>query len=515
MRRRSTWALALVLVLGCDRPSRDVVVAYGPPIQSGLQARIESATQAVRRIVTHESTSAARVTLGERSHAPTTITDSMTGLSAQYAPRFGHEVAAISRDSMSVMTDVAPQVDLVRRARLDGVEEYAIVAQPIAGDALEWDVTIGDGVAGLRLVENVLELLDGAGAPRLRVPAPFIVDARGMRRSAVLDVRGAAVDRSPIAPFHRAIVAPGARTFGLSVRWDARDLAYPIVVDPAWTTTTSMATARAGFALTTLDDGRLLAAGGGDGVELAATEVFDPTTSTWAVTGALNIGRAGYAASTLTDGTVAVFGGAEAVSRATGDPSTAERFDPTTGAWTAMPAMLASHTAPTATRLPNGDVLIVGGEILGGLCERFVATSGASGAFVAEPAMPHPRMTHGAALVGGRVIVAGGYDSSAGGVPLSDEYDVGTSSWLPSLAMLGPHRKGVVVGIGAAVFVVGGLDASLTASTLVEQRTSVTDAWSAAPSLLVARNGHVAVPTTDGALLVAGDVADSSTERFP
>jgi hypothetical protein len=49
-------------------------------------------------------------------------------------------------------------------------------------------------VKGLRLVANTLEMLDGGGAPRLRVAPPYLVGADGIQTDATLAVEGCAVD---------------------------------------------------------------------------------------------------------------------------------------------------------------------------------------------------------------------------------------------------------------------------------------------------------------------------------
>jgi len=55
--------------------------------------------------------------------------------------------------------------------------------------AVRYTVMLGDKVAGLRLVENVLEFVDDAGAPRLRMASPYLVDEQAKRHWATVTVR--------------------------------------------------------------------------------------------------------------------------------------------------------------------------------------------------------------------------------------------------------------------------------------------------------------------------------------
>src|SRR4051794_35600591 len=65
------------------------------------------------------------------------------------------------------------------------------------------------------------------------------------------------------------------------------------------------------FTLTTLRDGRVLAAGGNDAVvgSLRVAEVYNPASGTWRATGSMNTAHGGHTATLLPDGEVLVAGG--------------------------------------------------------------------------------------------------------------------------------------------------------------------------------------------------------------
>jgi hypothetical protein len=93
-----------------------------------------------------------------------------------------------------------------------------------------------------------------------------------------------------------------------------------------------------------------------------ATDIFDPRGLTWASTGGMTIPRAGTTLTVLGDGTVLVLGGVSAATDVYTPVSSGETFDPSTGTWTPTTAPLSAPRAfHTATLLPNGSVLVVGG----------------------------------------------------------------------------------------------------------------------------------------------------------
>ncbi len=81
----------------------------------------------------------------------------------------------------------------------------------------------------------------------------------------------------------------------------------------------------------------------------------------WVATGDLNVARTGHTATLLSNGKVLVVGGIANY----GDPwnviDSAELYDPGTGAWSVTGRLHAARVGHTATLLPDGRVLVVGG----------------------------------------------------------------------------------------------------------------------------------------------------------
>jgi hypothetical protein len=196
--------------------------------------------------------------------------------------------------------------------------------------------------------------------------------------------------------------------------------------DPAsstWSPTGSMVAQRVGHTLTLLvtgpNAGKVLVAGGGQRIGLtveARCELYDPATGTFALTGSLHLGRGSHTATRLLDGRVLVTGGF-AAGADTNNHDTAEIYDPVTGTWSFAASMAARRGRHTATLLPNGDVLVVGGAQVGRLTSVNATVEmyhPAANAWRLGPSMSTARTEHAAALLpNGEVLVAGGSDGTS------------------------------------------------------------------------------------------------------
>jgi hypothetical protein len=133
--------------------------------------------------------------------------------------------------------------------------------------------------------------------------------------------------------------------------------------------TGSMSEARGAHTATLLSSGRVLIVGGGNtgggeppfaGDGSATAEVYDPSTETFTPTGNMSTARIGQTATLLLDGKVLIAGGI--TSGSSSSPlATAELYDPITGSFTVATTMTAPRAGHTATLLPDGKVLVTGG----------------------------------------------------------------------------------------------------------------------------------------------------------
>ena len=114
------------------------------------------------------------------------------------------------------------------------------------------------------------------------------------------------------------------------------------------------------------NDGRsVLQAQGGSLSRLASAELWDPATGLFSPAGELARGRIGHSATQLPDGRVLVLGGQGLIDvegdRGFADHPGAELWDPATGTFSAAPAMAEARSDHSATLLADGRVLVVGG----------------------------------------------------------------------------------------------------------------------------------------------------------
>src|SRR5437870_4721086 len=136
--------------------------------------------------------------------------------------------------------------------------------------------------------------------------------------------------------------------------------------------------------------------------------------------------RASHTATLLPNGKVLVVGGFGT----NGHLASAELYDPDDGTWTGTGVVSTVRRYHTATLLPNGKVLIAGGQD-----NTFAETAGselydpATGTWAATDRMVNGRYLHTATLLpNGKVFVAGGI---GGGTFLASAelYDPATGTW--------------------------------------------------------------------------------------
>ena len=163
-----------------------------------------------------------------------------------------------------------------------------------------------------------------------------------------------------------------ARPRGGRVRQLGGDLASAELYDPAtgkFSPTGAMVRPRSDHTATLLADGRVLIVGGTEnlGVQkakaaLASAELYDPRTGKFVTTGSMSTGRsAGQTATLLADGLVLVAGGN--ASYVQEEPlASAELYDPRTGTFHKTGSMAEARDSHTATLLPDGRVLVAGGD---------------------------------------------------------------------------------------------------------------------------------------------------------
>jgi hypothetical protein len=154
-----------------------------------------------------------------------------------------------------------------------------------------------------------------------------------------------------------------------------------------------------------LQTGKVLVAGGLNSADLTSAELYDPSTGKWAKTGSMSTtAGTGLSATLLQSGKVLVFESASA---------TASLYDPVSGQWSASSFTTLKRGDVVATLLSNGKVLFTGGLAYAPRPTHTVATATlydlSTDAGEATGPMLIARYGHTATLLqNGQVLVAGG-----------------------------------------------------------------------------------------------------------
>ncbi len=217
-----------------------------------------------------------------------------------------------------------------------------------------------------------------------------------------------------LLPNGKVLVVGGAGTNRLSGQLEI--LSSAELYDPnlgVWIATGQLATARYDHTATLLSSGMVLVAGG-DYPTPSRAELYDPSSWKWVPTGTLTNDRNGHSATLLPSGKVLVAGGWGLTAFFYGR-SSAELYDPATGIWKPTSQMVSGRMYQTATLLPNGKLLVIGGSDGSGDLSSAELYDLATGTWAATGAMSTGRAYHTATLLpNGMVLVAGGGSIQAG-----------------------------------------------------------------------------------------------------
>ena len=213
---------------------------------------------------------------------------------------------------------------------------------------------------------------------------------------------------------------------------------------------------------------------------------------------ALTYGRSGHTATRLPNGMVMVIGG-----HGSGVLTQVEWCDPTTGTCAAMPALTAAaRTGHTATLLNNGKVLIVGGSSDGtatGAMNSVELFDPLTGTFSAGPDLGTARFGHTATLLpDGTVLIAGGQNSSGTALNTTEVYAGATwSAGGPLMTARAGHAAAMLP--NGQILMTGG-DGTSSAELYTPGGGSIPTAG----SMSIDRTGHTATLLPDGNVLIAG-----------
>ena len=197
-------------------------------------------------------------------------------------------------------------------------------------------------------------------------------------------------------------------------------------------------------------DGQVLIAGGvlfSQGPTIRNAELYDPVTGKFTATGAMKATRAMHTATLLASGPLAgnvlIVGGIS--DESLGDAASAELYDPSTGQFTSTGTMSIPREGHTATWLDpsvvtgalGGKVLIAGGGDSHAPSNSAEVYNPQTGTFTPAGSMSTPRMLHAAVLLpNGQVLVAGGQRSDTEFLTSAELFNPATASFSPTGSMI-------------------------------------------------------------------------------
>ncbi|MBK9441773.1 MAG: fibronectin type III domain-containing protein [Comamonadaceae bacterium] len=307
---------------------------------------------------------------------------------------------------------------------------------------------------------------------------------------------------------HTATLLPNGKVLVVGGYDGSSYLPSALLYDPAsntWAPASNLNTARRDHTATLLANGKVLVAGGFNGGYLPGAELYDPAANTWSPAGNLTARRE-HTATLLANGKVLVAGGFNG-----GYLPSAELFNPSANSWSPAGNLTTARNNHTATLLPTGKVLVAGGYGTSSYlfsAELYDPAIGASGFWTSADSLSTSRYAHSATLLpNGKVLVAGGNSVGGNAQSSAEYYDpangaVGTWSSAGSLGTARYGHSATLLNNGK-VLVVGGYDGTsyLSSAVLHDPATPV---WSEAGRLNIGRWGHTATLLPDGKVLVAG-----------
>ncbi len=282
-------------------------------------------------------------------------------------------------------------------------------------------------------------------------------------------------------------------------------------------------TGRAYHSSTLLQNGQVLIVGGmnydgSNNTYLQTAVLYNPSTGVFTSTGTGSNApvsrRSNHTATLLPNGKVLIVGGKNGNSSY---PQTAEIYDPSTGVFTSTGtgnnAPLSPRSNHTATLLPSGKVLIVGGRHGSTYLQTSEIYDPSTGVFTSTGIPLNQRSNHTATLLpSGKVLIAGGQGSNNNYLGSAEIYDpagdngAGSFTDTGSFSRRSDHTATLLP--SGKVLIVGGKNANNNYVSLAQlydpDGNNGAGSFADTGSLNNSRSGHTATLLPNGKVLIAG-----------
>src|SRR5262245_25693487 len=255
-------------------------------------------------------------------------------------------------------------------------------------------------------------------------------------------------------------------------------------------------------------------------IGLALAQVVGPS---WSLTGSLNTARTGHTATLLPNGKVLVAGG-NPICWLPGClvswTNSAELYDPATGTWSYTGNLNVGRSSHTATLLANGKVLVTGGEYG---TDQFTRSAElydpASGTWSFTGNLHFLGAGNTATLLAnGKVLAAGGLGSAChtgtcGNI--AELYDPTTGTWSLTSKLNTDHLAHTATLMPSGKVLVTGRFICIGSLNSAELYDPATGTWSSTGNLNTDRFGHTATLLPNGKVLVAGGQRNGEPSYVP
>ena len=243
------------------------------------------------------------------------------------------------------------------------------------------------------------------------------------------------------------------------------------------------------------------------------TVLLDLVPESWAATGTLLNARQNHTATLMPNGQVLVAGGETASSLGNVGPT--ELYDPRSGAWLTgplLPDLSHMRSSHTATLLSNGDVLIAGGRNTASnalssadLVLSTIPTCSEFTSICPTGSMAVGRWDHTATLLNdNRVLVVGGIDMKFDFLKNAEIYDPTTGNWTSGGIPQAARVFHTATLLPNGQVLVAGGEGTGTYLASAELYDPAHNQWTSTGSMSGSRFGHTALLLSDGTVLVAG-----------
>ena len=291
-------------------------------------------------------------------------------------------------------------------------------------------------------------------------------------------------------------------------------------VTESWTVTTPLPNSHRFIALL-LKTGEVLVVGDdAAGTVIPTGYIYNESAATWTPTGPPSIRRFSSTVTLLPSGKVLMAGGYNG-GCCNGRKATyksAEIYNRKSNLWSSTSSMTERRLLHTATLLPSGKVLVVGGAIRDPVTPHSSAEiyNYKKNIWSLAGSMTTSRFAHTATLLpNGKVLVAGGFKGRCTSVASAEIYDPATDTWMSVAPMRTARGRHAAVLLNSGkVLIVGGQSDNCTNSSMdsAELYDPVSGTWSEAGTLTDKRSQHMAVLLSSNRVLVAGGIGTTGLD---